>query len=84
MATLTRSYTPSLARIVFVKTRAKLIEIHKPRRCMVISVGMLLVGLSIPLLMKFELLPPTLSLSFVGFAMTATGSVLALILYGEL
>jgi len=82
MATITYAYKPNLARLVYVKTSNKL-KIHIPRRCMVISVGIILTGLSIPLLMLFELLPFMLGLCFAGLALTGIGSVLALIHCGE-
>ena len=84
MATLTYSYKPSLAHIVFVKTGGKLFEIYKPRRCMLVSMGSILAGLGIPLLMTLELLPVTLLLGFVGLALTATGSLLVLVYCGEI
>ena len=84
MATLTYSYKPRLAHNVFVKTGVKLFEIHKPRRCMLVSMGSILAGLGFPLLMVLELLPVTLLLGFVGLALTATGSLLVLVNCGEI
>jgi hypothetical protein len=51
---------------------------------MVISVGLILAGLSIPVLMVIHLLPATFFLGFVGFALAATGGVMALIFCGEI
>ncbi len=82
MATITYAYKPNLARLVYVKTSNKF-KIHLPRRCMVISVGILLAGLSIPFFMIFELLPLTLGLFFASLGLTGTGTVLALIQCGE-
>jgi len=84
MATLTQSYEPRLARMIFIRKRDKFIERLIPRRCMVISVGLIIAGWSIPALMAFQLLPATLFLCFVAFALVVTHGVLALILCGEI
>ena len=84
MATLTNSYKPNLYRITFAKKRDELIEKLIPRRCMVVSVSLILAGLGIPALMTLGLLPVNLLLGFVAFALAASGSVLALIFCGEI
>jgi hypothetical protein len=84
MSKLTEAYTFKLARIALIKKRDEFIEKLIPRRCMVVSVGLIFAGTSIPLLMAVQLLPVTLLLGFVGFALVATGGVLTLIFYGEL
>ena len=84
MATLTQAYKPALARIASIKKRDEFIEKLIPRRCMVVSVGLIFAGMSIPLLMVVQLLPISLFLGFVGFALVATGGVMALIFCGEI
>jgi hypothetical protein len=84
MATLTQTYKPNLARMAWVKKRDEFIEKLIPRRCMVVSVGLILAGLGIPMLMVIQWLPVTFLLGFVGFALTATGGVLALVFCGEI
>jgi len=84
MASLTHSFKPKLAYIIFVKKRDDFIEKHMPRNCMVVSTALILVGLGIPLLMAVQLLPITWLLAFVGFAIAATGGVMALIFCGEI
>jgi hypothetical protein len=84
MATLTQIYKPKLVRIVVTNKLADLIHILKPRRCMLVSVVLILTGLCIPLLMALELLPVTLLIGFVALAMIATGSLLVLLYCGEL
>ena len=84
MAAVTENYRPNVMRIVFVKKRDVLIERLMPRRCMVVSVGMILAGIGIPALMAFKLLPVSLFLGFAGFALVAVGGVLALVYCGEL
>lgn len=84
MATLTQHYKPNAMRIVFARKRDALIEKLMPRRCMVVSVGLILAGIGIPALMVFKLLPVSLFLGFVGFALMAVGGVLALVYCGEL
>ncbi|HEY5731948.1 MAG TPA: hypothetical protein VIS72_18015 [Anaerolineales bacterium] len=84
MATLTQNYRPNVLRIAFARKRDALIERLMPRRCMVVSVGMIVAGIGIPALMAFDLLPISLLLGFVGFALAAVGGVLALVYCGEL
>jgi hypothetical protein len=84
MATLTQTYKPNLARMAWVKKRDEFIEQLIPRRCMVVSMGLILAGWSIPMLMALQLLPVTFLLAFVGFALTATGGVLTLVFCGEI
>lgn len=84
MVTVTQNYRPATMRIVFVKKRDALVERLLPRRSTVISVGMILAGISIPALMAFKLLPATLLLGFVGLALVAVGGVLTLVYCGEL
>jgi hypothetical protein len=84
MATLTHSYKPHTLRFAIVQKRDDLIEKMMPRRCMVVSVGMIFAGLGIPALMVFKLLPISLVLAFVGLALAAVGGVLALVFCGEL
>ena len=55
-----------------------------PRRCMVVSVGLIFAGMSIPMLMLVLALPLSLLLGFLGFALAATGGVLSLIFCGEI
>lgn len=84
MATLTQSYKPHTLRFVIVQKRDDLIERMMPRRRMVVSVGMIVAGLGIPVLMVFNLLPFSLLLAFVGVGLAAVGGVLALVFCGEL
>ncbi len=84
MSKLTEAYTFKLARIALIKKRNHFIEKLIRRRCMVVSVGLILAGLSIPVLMVLQLLSITFLLGFVGFALVATGGVLALIFCGEI
>jgi hypothetical protein len=84
MAALTQNYKPNVVRIVFTKKRDALIERLMPRRCMVVSVGLIFAGMGIPALMIFELLPVSMFLGFVSLALIAVGGVLALVFCGEL
>jgi len=84
MAAVTQNYKPNVMRIVFTKKRDAIIERLMPRRCMVVSIGMILAGIGIPALMAFKLLPVSLLLGFAGFALVAVGGVLALVYCGEL
>ncbi|RPH62873.1 MAG: hypothetical protein EHM81_01315 [Chloroflexi bacterium] len=84
MATLTHSYKPHLFRIAFANKFEDVIEKLIPRRCMIVSVSLILAGLGIPALMALGLLPVNWLLGFMAFALTATGSVSSLILCGEI
>lgn len=84
MAAVTQNYKPNTLRIGFIRKRDDLIEKLLPRRCMVISVGMIFAGIGIPALMAFKLLPVSLLLAFLGLALAAVGGVLALVYCGEL
>jgi len=55
-----------------------------PRLCMIVSVGLILLGIGVPALMVMELIPWSLFLFFVGFGLVSTGSTIALIKCGEI
>ncbi len=55
-----------------------------PRRCMVVAAGLVLAGLSIPLLMATQLLPTTLLVGFVALVLMAAGGGLLLTWCGEI
>ncbi len=84
MAVLSRPYEFNPARIAFNKKRDVFIEKLLPRRCMVISVGLMIVGFGIPILMVLQILQPTFLLAFIGLALFAAGGVLALFFCGEI
>ena len=84
MATLTQADLPKLARIAITRKRDEFIEKLIPRPCMVLSGGLVLAGLSIPMLMAIQLLQPGFFLGFLGFALVATGGTLMLIFCGEI
>ena len=60
------------------------IHIPLPHPRVVTITALLLGGPLIAALMLFEILPLSFLLGFIGFAMTGTGGILALILYGEI
>jgi len=60
------------------------IHIPQPRPRTLITGTLLVVGLSFPMLMTLGYIPFTFPLAFSGFALTATGGILALIFYGEI
>ena len=84
MAAMTQNIRTNTVRITFTKKRDALIEKLMPRRCMVVSTGMILAGVGIPALMACKVLPLSLLLGFAGFALVAVGGVLALVYCGEL
>jgi hypothetical protein len=84
MATLTQAFTFSLERIAYNNKRDEIIERFIPRRCMVISVGVILAGMIMPMLMLIQLLSVNLILGFLCFSLVASGGVLAIIHYCEI
>lgn len=85
MATLTHTYHPPYPlRLVIAKKVDQAIDVLLPRRCMVVSTGLFLAGLGIPILMLIGFLPVSLLLGLLGFGMTAAGGVLALTFCGEI
>lgn len=60
------------------------IERYIPRRCMVISVGLILLGGSIITLMTIQLLPITMGSGLITLSLVATGGVLTLIFAGKM
>jgi hypothetical protein len=86
MSTLAKIHKPNGIRIQANLTTIILTFIDQslPRRCMVISVGLLLAGLGMPILMIVHLLQPSFLLGLAGLALAASGGVLALIFCGEI
>ena len=84
MATHTQAFKPALVRIDFIKNRADFIEKIIPRRCMVVPVGLILAGMSLPMLMIVQFLQVSLLLGFVTIALVAVGGVMALFYCGEI
>ena len=84
MATLTQSYKTHTVRMVFIRKFDNLLERLMPRPRMAVSVGMILAGMGIPVLMVFKFLPASLLLGFAGLALIAVGGVLALVCCGDI
>jgi hypothetical protein len=84
MALLTKVYRINPARIAFIPKLHDFIEKLIPHPCVVVLVGLILAGSSIPLLMAVQLLPISLVLGFIGFTLVIIGDVMALLIYGEL
>ena len=84
MATLTQTQKFKPAHLALIKKWDEIIELHMPRRCMVLSVGLLLAGLAIPACMLLQLLPVTFLLGFASLGLIGTGSVMVLVFCGEI
>jgi len=84
MALMTHPLRLKRVYITFTLRRNKWIAKHIPRRCMLVSVGLILAGLSIPALLILNFFPITQLLSIVSFALAATGGIMTLILCGEI
>ncbi len=87
MATQTVAYKPVVFRSTLTKSFArKFDELFRrfiPRPCMILSVGLVLIGLGIPFLMLIDLLPTSLLLGFVGLAFIGIGGSLTLYFVGD-
>jgi hypothetical protein len=87
MATQTLTYKSWLQHISLVNLIALRMEnlLYKmiPRPWMLLSVGVCLLGLAIPLLMLVEILPASLLLSFTGLGLTTIGGVLYVFFIGD-
>lgn len=55
-----------------------------PRKCMVISTSLILLGIGIPFLMVMGIIPGSLIINFLGFGMVSIGSTFMLIKCGEI
>ncbi|MEI7845573.1 MAG: hypothetical protein WCK35_07205 [Chloroflexota bacterium] len=86
MSTIAKLYKPNVIRIKtnLITIMLNFIEKSMPRRCIQVSVGLFLAGMSIPTLMILHLLQPTFLLDLLALALVASGGVIALIFCGEI
>ncbi len=84
MAALSKVRWTTACRVAAVNLFDRTLGRRMPRRCTVISIGVVLAGLSIPLLMAARLLPITLPLGFVTLVLLAVGGGLLLTRCGEI
>jgi hypothetical protein len=63
---------------------SKAAKISLPRPCMIISVGLLLLGMGLVFLMLLGTIPIGFLTALAGFFLTAVGGTLALIFFGEI
>jgi hypothetical protein len=83
MATLTQTYSPGLDRLIVARKRESFIDRLIPRRCMIVSTGLILAGLGIPALMVLQLLPCTFLIGLAGFLLAVMGTFMVLFFCGE-
>ncbi len=84
MATLWQAYGSHHLRFVVIKEIDEVLVKILPRSCTVISTGILLAGLSIPILMTLGILPVNLLAAAIGLALVSLGGVFLLTLCGEI
>lgn len=85
MSTLTHpQHHPHALRLIHVKKMDETLEALLPRRCMVVSISLLLAGLGVPLLMAIGVLTVNFMLGLLGLILATAGSILALTLCGEI
>jgi hypothetical protein len=85
MAVVAQKPIIRLARVeAFVEKSERRVRRSSARPCMVVSVGLVLAGMGVVVLMVLGFLPLTFLMAFLGFALTAVGGVMALIFCGEI
>ncbi len=83
MAVRSHTLTRPILRVNY-NQRVEELGKHKPRWCMVISGGLMVVGISVPFLMIIGFLPATLLLAFTSLVLTGAGGITRLIFCGEI
>lgn len=83
MATILRQQNILVNQKSYTQNRSDFRRFIHPRLCMVISIALIVVGISLPILMVFDVMPSNLILDFLGFGMVSLGSTLTLIHCGE-
>ncbi len=83
MAVRSRVPLTTACRVAVINLFDRTLGRRMPRRCTVVSTGLVLAGLSIPLLMAAQLLPITLLLGFVTLILLAIGGGLLLTRCGD-
>jgi hypothetical protein len=76
--------TIRITRPVFHPVSLPQLYLSIPRKDLWLSALILIIGLAIPALMFFEVLPATLFLGLVGFGLSFTGGMLLLVRCGEI
>ncbi len=84
MAALTKVRLTTVCRVAVVNTFDRTLGRRMPRRCTVVAVGFMLIGVGIPLLMAAQILPTTLWLGFVALALLGVGGGRLLVGWGEI
>ncbi len=84
MTTLVKRQNQIIIQNTFTKNRYDLKRFMHPRLCMLIFVGLIFVGISLPILIVLQMIPGNLIIHFLGFGMVSTGSVMTLIKCGEI
>ncbi len=84
MATITQSQKFLSVPDAYPKKLYDFKKFRHPRKCMVISNSLILLGIAIPFLMAMEIIPGSLLINFLGFGMVSIGSTLLLIKCGEI
>ncbi|MBE0686752.1 MAG: hypothetical protein IH585_12245 [Anaerolineaceae bacterium] len=67
----------------FTQNRFDFRRFLHPRLGMLISIGLILIGISLPILIIFQIIPGNFAIIFLGFGLVSTGSTLTLIKCGD-
>jgi len=83
MAAIVKPQNPITRQNTYTQNRYDFRRFAHPRLCMLISVGLILIGISLPILMVLQVIPGNLMNNFLGFGLVSMGSILTLIKCGE-
>ncbi len=84
MAALSKARLATVCRVAAINLFDRTLGRRMPRRCTVIGLGLILIGLGIPLLMAARILPTTLLLGLVALILFAAGGGRLLVGWGEI
>lgn len=83
MAAIVKSQNLMTIQNIYTQNRYDFRRFMHPRLSMLISVGLILIGISLPILMVLQMIPASLLNNFLGFGLVSIGSILTLIKCGE-
>lgn len=83
MAAILKPQNLMMVQNTYTQNRYDFRRFMHPRLCMLISVGLILLGISLPILMVIQVIPVNLLNNFLGFGLVSIGSILTLIKCGE-
>lgn len=83
MATIVKPQNIMRIQNTYTQNRYDFRKFMHPRLSMLISVGLILIGISLPILTVLQMIPGNLVINFLGFVLVSIGSTLTLIKCGD-